>query len=208
MNRSTMPEQLPWTLRKYVGETQMTKVRHGALRAVVRGAISGAAATAAMDLVLYARFRRGGGKQGLVAWETSESVHTWEDASNPGQVGLLLVKKVTGHKPDDSWARPVSNLVHWATGIAWAAQFGLLRRRFWRHGWVMNLVFGPVVWLSSYVFLPLLKVYKPIWKYDARTLTKDLSAHMVYGSVTAATFAALTRSSQSRESALSSSRKV
>jgi hypothetical protein len=24
-------------------------------------------------------------------------------------------------------------------------------------------------------------LYKPIWKYDAETLAKDLSAHLVYG---------------------------
>jgi len=36
-------------------------------------------------------------------------------------------------------------------------------------------------------------VYKPIWKYDARTLGKDLSAHLVYGATTGATFAVLAR---------------
>jgi hypothetical protein len=37
------------------------------------------------------------------------------------------------------------------------------------------------VWSSDYVALPLAGVYKPIWKYDARTLYEDLSAHVVFG---------------------------
>jgi len=39
--------------------------------------------------------------------------------------------------------------------------------------------------------LPLAKVYKPIWQYDARTLAKDLSAHLAYGIGTAAAFRVL-----------------
>ena len=54
------------------------------------------------------------------------------------------------------------------------------------------LPFGAAVWASGYVVLPLLGVYKPIWKYDFETLRKDLSAHLVFGTTTAATFALLT----------------
>jgi len=35
------------------------------------------------------------------------------------------------------------------------------------------------------VVLPAAKLYKPIWKYDAKTLAKDLSGHLVYGLATA-----------------------
>jgi hypothetical protein len=45
-----------------------------------------------------------------------------------------------------------------------------------------------VVWAGGYVVLPQLGVYKPIWKYDLETLGKDLSAHLVFGSATAAAF--------------------
>jgi hypothetical protein len=38
---------------------------------------------------------------------------------------------------------------------------------------------------------PLLGVYKPIWKYDLETLRKDLSAHLVFGTATAAAFCLL-----------------
>ena len=31
-------------------------------------------------------------------------------------------------------------------------------------------------------------IYKPIWKYDAKTLARDLSAHLAYGAGTGAAF--------------------
>lgn len=43
------------------------------------------------------------------------------------------------------------------------------------------------------MILPILKLYKPIWEYDAKTLADDLSAHLVYGLATAATLRALSR---------------
>ena len=81
----------------------------------------------------------------------------------------------------------------------WGTQYGLAaaamtRRRTgapWSRRLELSLAFGPVVWLSSYVILPLLEVYKPIWEYDAGTLGKDLSAHLLYGAATSGAFAAL-----------------
>ncbi|HEX3613213.1 MAG TPA: hypothetical protein VHU88_16105 [Sporichthyaceae bacterium] len=58
--------------------------------------------------------------------------------------------------------------------------------------WLRAAALGPTAWLGSYALLPLAKVYQPIWKYDARTLGKDLSAHLVFGAATGTAFAALT----------------
>ena len=55
--------------------------------------------------------------------------------------------------------------------------------------------FGAAVWSGGYVVLPLAGLYKPIWKYDAKTLADDLSAHLVYGTATAAAYALLSRTS-------------
>lgn len=164
-------------------------VRHG--RNLVVGAMSGAAGTAAMDLLLYRRYRRDGGNDSFWTWESAKSVGSWDEASAPGQVGRKLEKLVARRSPPESWARPTTNAVHWATGIGWAAQYGVLAGKPFRHRWLLGLALGPAVWLSSYVVLPLAKVYKPIWKYDAAVLAKDLSAHMVYGTVTSAAYAAL-----------------
>jgi hypothetical protein len=40
--------------------------------AVVRGLVAGAVGTAAMDTLLFARYRLGGGKEGAEEWEFSE----------------------------------------------------------------------------------------------------------------------------------------
>ena len=44
------------------------------------------------------------------------------------------------------------------------------------------------MWAGGYVVLPQLGVYKPIWEYDLETLGKDLTAHLVFGTATAAAF--------------------
>ena len=81
--------------------------------------------------------------------------------------------------------------MHWATGIGWGVLYGALASTTSRQPWARALALGPVAWLSGYVVLPLAKVYKPIWEYDARTLADDLSAHLVYGAAASAAFAAL-----------------
>lgn len=110
----------------------------------------------------------------------------------PGASGRSLSNSSRAESSPDRWARSTTNVVHWMTGIAWGAQFGLVNGPSRRHWWEHALLFGPTVWLASYVVLPLAMVYKPIWQYDAKTLAKDLSAHLAYGAVAAATFAALT----------------
>jgi hypothetical protein len=165
----------------------------GLFRNLVVGALAGAAGTAAMDWLLYTRYRRDGGKESFERWEFADDVMSWEQASAPGQVGQKAIRAVTGQDPPNEWARATTNIVHWATGIGWSVQYGALAGVTARHRWARAAALGPVVWLSGYVLLPLAKVYKPIWEYDAQTLAKDLSAHMVFGAVTSATFAALTR---------------
>jgi hypothetical protein len=163
------------------------------IRNLAAGALAGAVGTAAMDLVLWSRYRRGGGKESFWRWEFAADVMSWEQASAPGQLGRKVLRKVTGEEPADEWARPMTNLVHWATGIGWGVQYGALASVTSRLPWLRALTFGPTAWLSGYVVLPLAKVYQPIWEYDAKTLAQDLSAHLVYGGVSSAAFATATR---------------
>ena len=160
-------------------------------RRVAIGALAGAAGTAAMDLLLYRRYRRDGGKETLWQWEFADDVMSWDGASAPGRLGQKLERFVTRRPPPDGWARTTTNVVHWATGIGWGAQYGALAHTTSRHPWIRALALGPAAWLASYAILPLAKVYKPIWDYDARTLGADLSAHLVFGTATAAAYAAL-----------------
>lgn len=159
----------------------------------IRGVIAGAVGTAAMDLVWYGRYCRGGGKDPFLRWEFGGDVLGWADASAPGQLGQKVERIVTGRQPPERWARTTTNVMHWTAGIGWAVQYGVLAGRPSRHRIIRALALGPVVWLSGYVILPLTGVYEPIWKYDARTLANDLSAHLVFGLTTSATYAALTR---------------
>lgn len=164
----------------------------GSIWPLAAGALAGAVGTVAMDLLLYRRYRDGGGKNSVWSWETAEGVTRWDGASAPGQVGQKLEKLLTRRPPPDDWARPTTNVVHWAMGIASGAQFGVVVSGLSGRWLLPTIALGPVVWLSGYVVLPLAGVYKPIWKYDARTLAKDLSAHLVYGAVTGTVFRALT----------------
>jgi hypothetical protein len=161
------------------------------LRNLAAGALAGVLGTAAMDLLLYGRYRRDGGKDGLWRWEFAGEVTSWQDASAPGKLGQRALRAVIGREPPDQWARATTNIVHWATGVGWGIQYGAVASITSRHTLSRALALGPVAWLSGYVVLPLAKVYKPIWQYDTRTLADDLSAHLVYGSVASATFAAL-----------------
>jgi hypothetical protein len=158
------------------------------------GALSGAVGTAAMDLLLYRRYRRVGGQDSAWRWESAEGVTSWDAASAPGQLGEKVERLVTRRPPPDRWARPTTNAVHWATGAAWGLQYGVLTGLPARHPVLRALALGPAAWLAGYTVLPLAGVYQPIWKYDARTLGRDLSAHLVYGATTTAAFAALARS--------------
>ena len=51
--------------------------------------------------------------------------------------------------------------------------------RRWIRSGVMT---GAAAWGTSYAVLPKLGVYKPITEYDPKTLWKDFSAHLVFGS--------------------------
>ncbi len=159
---------------------------------VTRGFAAGLVGTAAMDLVWFWRYRRSGGQGKLVDWEFSAGV-TWETAPAPAQVGKRIVEGLFQVELPEDKAPLTNNVVHWGYGIAWGGLFGLvvgsLRSPAVWHG----LLFGPTVWVSGYVVLPLAKLYRPMWEYDAKTLWKDLSAHLAYGLTTAAAFRLLVR---------------
>jgi hypothetical protein len=159
--------------------------------AVVSGIAAGAIGTAAMDTLLFARYRRGGGKTPAAQWELSSGLTSWEDAPAPAHVGKRLVEGLFQVELPARRAPLVNNLTHWGFGMLSGALYGLiagsLRRSHIRDG----LPFGASVWAGGYVVLPLAKLYEPIWKYDVKTLANDLSAHLVYGTTTAAAWQAL-----------------
>jgi hypothetical protein len=151
------------------------------LRRAVLGALAGAAGTLAMDLVWYGRARRGGSDAGFAEWELVRDLDSWDDAPAPGQMGRKIVAALTGADPPVERAAAISNAMHWIYGPSWAAAYALA---FPRRPWWAGPALGATVWLSDYVTLPLAGVYEPIWEYDAASLAKDLSAHLVFGAAT------------------------
>ena len=164
-----------------------------ALGSTIRGAAASAPGTLAMDATLYRRYRHDGGNAAFPGWESSEGLASWEDAPAPALVAKQLLEGVLKHELSPRYARLLNNATHWGFGLAAGAGYGLLlgsrrKPKLW-----YGLPFGAAVWASGYVVLPLLGVYKPIWKYDLETLGKDLSAHLVFGTATTGAFRVLAR---------------
>ncbi|WCO68167.1 hypothetical protein PO878_05440 [Iamia majanohamensis] len=160
---------------------------------VVRGVVAGAVGTLAMDLVWWGRYRRGGGEDGFVDWDLATSTAGFDEASAPGQVGRRVAGAVGVELPDAA-AATTTNVVHWATGAQWGALYGLAAGRGGRPSPALGLLLGPTAWGSAYVLLGAAGIYEPIWTYDRETLARDLSAHLVFGLATAATYRLLDRS--------------
>ena len=163
------------------------------LEAIGRGLLAGVIGTAAMDTYLFARYRQGGGETRFADWESSAGIDDWEKAPAPAQVGRRIVEGLFQTRLPSTRARLVNNVMHWGYGILNGAQYGVVAGSLRRTRVVYGLPFGASVWGASYVVLPAMKLYEPIWKYDLKTLANDLSAHLVYGLATAAGLEALSR---------------
>jgi hypothetical protein len=161
------------------------------LRSILRGVESSAVGTLAMDALLYRRYRAGGGKAAFGPWETSDGVESWDDAPAPALVAKRVLETVTRREVPPRYARSLNNVMHWGFGLGAGAAYGTLAGSR-RPGIWWGPPFGAAVWAGGYVVLPLLGVYQPIWTYDRATLAKDLSAHLVFGTTTAATYWLLT----------------
>ena len=158
---------------------------------ILRGAAASALGTLAMDASLYRRYRHDGGDAAFPEWESSATLVSWENAPAPALVGKKLLDRLLGHELSPRYARLVNNATHWGFGIAAGVGYGLLAGPRRTPAVWFGLPFGAAVWVSGYAVLPQLGVYGQIWTYDAETLGKDLSAHLVFGTATAAAFALL-----------------
>lgn len=150
-------------------------------RGVVRtGVLAGIVGTSAMDLVWYSRYRREGGTSSFADWEFRSEIDGFDDAPAPAKVGKIVASKVNIELPESS-AALTNTVVHWSTGVWWGVVAAILQR-FRLGGIKTGVVTGLAAWGTSYAVLPQLGVYKPITEYDSKTLWKDLSAHLVFGS--------------------------
>lgn len=159
----------------------------------IRGVVAAAVGTVGMDLLWFSRYRRGGGTDAFLDWELSVGTVDFEHAGTPARVGQRLARDLAKVELPDSAAGLTNNLVHWGTGLQWGALYGAAVALGARPGLRTGAILGLAACSTSYVVLPLLGLYKPIWKYDAKVLAQDYSAHLVFGSVTGAAMWTLTR---------------
>lgn len=152
------------------------------LSGVIRtGVVAGIVGTTAMDLVWYSRYRDGGGSSSFADWEFRSKIDGFDEAPAPAKVGKILASKAHIDLPDSA-APLTNNVVHWSTGLTWGIVAAVLQR-LPRAGAIRSGVLtGAAAWATSYAVLPKLGVYKSITEYDTKTLWKDLSAHLVFGS--------------------------
>jgi hypothetical protein len=164
------------------------------LGALGRGLAAGVIGTTVFDAFLYGQYRRGGGESSLTDWEFSKGLESWDDAPAPAQVGKRLIEGAFQIELAPEHAKLVNNITHWGYGLLGAMQYGVVVGSLRGVPRILyGLPFGACFWSSGYIVLPAMKLYKPIWEYDARVLAKDLSAHLVYGLATATAFRLLSR---------------
>ena len=128
----------------------------------------------------------GGGETRFAEWELSKGLQKWEDAPAPAHVGKRFVEGLFQRVLPPARVPLVNNVTHWGYGILNGAQYGIVAGSLPKPRVRYGLPFGASVWGAGYVVLPAMRLYEPIWKYDAKTLANDLSAHLVYGLATAA----------------------
>lgn len=161
------------------------------LGAIARGAIAGAIGTLAMDLVWYARYRRGGGDQAFQEWEFSAPADDWEKAPAPAQIARRVYRAALKRDLPADRIPLANNVTHWWYGSAGGELFGILVGSLPGTSPAAGLAWGAILWATSYALLAPAGIYRPIWEYDAQTLWKDLSAHLAYGLALGAAFRAL-----------------
>lgn len=163
------------------------------LGAIAKGVVAGAVGTLAMDLLWYRRYQQDGGGDAFLDWELSTGTEGFADAGAPAQVGRRAAKALLHRDLPDRAAATTNNVVHWATGTKWGAAYGIAATAIGTTNPALGLLLGPTAWGASYLLLGLAGIYEPIWEYDADTLAEDLSAHLLFGLATAATYRILSR---------------
>lgn len=168
-----------------------TASRSTPLGAITRGAAAGVVGTLAFDTWLYLQYRREHGTEPFPDWEFSADVTGWDSAPAPAQVGRRIIDGLFQTELPDSRAATLNNIAHWAYAISGATAYGVVAGSLRRPRPAYGLILAVGMWLSGYVILPPLHLYKKITEYDAKTLGKDLAAHLVFGTTTAAVFSLL-----------------
>jgi len=128
----------------------------------------GAVGTLAMDLLLYARYRRGGGQQHLFAWEFSSGLSSWDEAAGTRASRQAPVRRALPEKTPAATGRTGQQHHHWAYGMLNGALYGIAAESLGQPRTWYGLPFGAGVWAVDYAGPPGRRLYKPIQDYDPR----------------------------------------
>ena len=163
----------------------------------MRGALAGFVGTLAMDVLWWRRAAKDGQAQPFLEFEVVHDVDGFEEAGAPAQAAAVAADAVGIDLPASA-AAPAANAAHWLTGLGWGALYGAsvaARDRRWP---VDGPLLGITAWATSYALLAPVGIYQPPWDEDVAVLGHDLSAHLLYGSVTAGVHRALERATDVR----------
>ena len=154
--------------------------------AIARGLAAGLVGTAAMTAWQEVAARL---KRHAVPKMLRDDDDPWERAPAPARLAKMVIERVTGREVPRERISLLTNAVHWGYGTSLGAAYGLAANG--RKPAVAGAAFGTGVWAFSYATLVPVGLYKWPWHYSAKTIAKDVSYHLVYGTATAAVFSAL-----------------
>ncbi|HEX9051782.1 MAG TPA: DUF1440 domain-containing protein [Anaeromyxobacter sp.] len=159
------------------------KAREGVLAGALVGAASGVIASWVMEKA-----------QGPI-WKLGGEATRRRERDAQGDLEPATVRvaeraaRAVGRPLPDARKGAAGEAVHYATGAALGALFGVLAPRTALPALVAGAVFGGAVWLlNDETLVPALGFSRKPWDYPASTHAKSLAAHLVYGAATGAGF--------------------
>ena len=172
-------------------------------KGLVLGAVGGAVGTLAMNAFVRQSTKwtaspqeaKQGGSTGEAAAFSVAGKQFEEGENSTETVGRLAYRAVTGDEPrTEETRKALAQQVHWAFGAAMGALYGLMRARGPAVDPWGGAAFGAGVWLfGSELSLPLLGLTPGPTATTPAKHAEHLAAHLVYGTVLAATTQTLHR---------------
>jgi hypothetical protein len=162
------------------------KARESALAGALMGAASGVFASWVMEKA-QVRIMAAGSR------ETKEREKQAQGGLEPATVRAAeRAARLAGRSIPEQRKDVAGQLVHYATGAAFGALFGILARRVPLPALAAGALYGAVVWAANdELLVPALGLSRRPWEYPASTHAKALASHLVYGTAAGAGFRAL-----------------
>jgi hypothetical protein len=166
------------------------------LGVVARGVAAGLIGTAAMTTwqEINAKLK----KRAMVdvGERYREDVDPWEKAPAPAQVAKRMLEALFKLEVPAARIPLFTNAVHWGYGTALGGVYALVESSVRSRPGLHGALFGMGVWTMSYATLVPMGLYKPPWRYPAKTIAKDVSYHLVYGTGVGAGYALVEKASR------------